>query len=1131
MAEYSVNAEQYAAIDISSNIAVPAGAGSGKTRVLTQRYLRLLKEAPAAAIDNIVAITFTEKAALEMKERVRQLVAEELKNAQDAKSIAQWKQIRDQLAAAHISTIHGFCSGMLREYYAVLGLDPHFTIIEEVDQATALLRFAEESINECINDMQQQTAVNVMLELYGTDLLINGELAKCLITIYRRILERGSDFNEVRLLTAFTNKTEKLKELNEVYDAEVIAQLNAVENLVLNMVELMNQRYSTFKQANAVVDFNDLELLALKLLNNQAVRDCCRERYRFLLVDEFQDTNALQQQIIYTLVCDSSGQLEPQRLFVVGDHKQSIYGFRGTDYKIFQQVCNDIGADKIKPLTTCYRSLPKIINTINALFAELINPYEPLAIAAENEAKIGPPVELITYREALLPNSMRNAWEAVKQALKPGKTNEELNTALALVAAAEAGGSKTDQEAAILAGRIKRLNSEGFAYRDVAVLLRSRTNLAAYENALRQAGIPYCVLGGLGFFTKQEIIDLLNIYKFTIAPDDLIALVGALRSPAFALADTTITTLLQLLKAHGRTDLALFAQAAQQTVNAEQAARLLRANAILTKLCQAAGMLNAAALLREIINETNYAELLLTKQNGNQQYCNIEKLLVIAQEFDQKYYYLPREFPDYIDLLAEHAAGEGEAVLDTEDSDAVKILTIHAAKGLEFRAVIIPDLARDLTRQITFNRSKLIFNEAYGIVAIGKNSNEELKVEANPLYRIVHEQMLSREIEDAKRILYVAMTRAKEFLALIGKEEAVPAADKLHSFMKQVRYALAECGGIDAMLELDGDVFIDDAAVDGQLEIARIKKLLGKFGVATGTANMDRRLGWRYDGLPLLHSSISQYQLYRQCPRKYYLTVKAGLQHALPTAEAAEIDELDEREDFQSVLPLSGAARGTIVHAIIEKIVANGLTPEMVEQEIGNVIKANLPYLDENQLSKHYQEIRRYINAYYRIEMQLTALINGTLLKTYVELPFRLAITPQHNLIMQGVIDRIDVYDNNNTKTAVLIDYKTNRIQTPEDLARLTAHYTPQLQLYAAAAAHLLRQYGEKVAVKGAYLYYLDTGTLVEVAVTQGNQQACINDLIKAFTYIATHDQVNDYTMKQGDDCKSCSFAKLCNLI
>ncbi|WP_169896876.1 UvrD-helicase domain-containing protein, partial [Clostridium chromiireducens] len=445
----TLSIEQEAAVDITKNIAVSAGAGSGKTRVLTNRYLRLLDS--GIGIEEIIAITFTEKAALEMKERIRGAIVEKLENSNEDKK--KWQLALDKLSRANISTIHSFCAKVIRENAASLGIDFKFNIINEIDKKSVLYEAIDKSLEMAISSGEYEEVINNLVETFGEDYL-EGRFKKELIEISEKISQKGRKLEEI---------------FEELQDDEL-------SNLVLKILLNTEVFYKEYKLKNDGLDYTDLEMLCKEVLEDKRVRDRYKERYKRFLVDEFQDTNEIQKSIIYSFVSDENGKLLPKRLFVVGDSKQSIYGFRGTDYTIYRKVAEDIGEDGQKSLSTCYRSKPEIIHGINEVFSRLIDQYESLKVPGGNSEIVIDEKRLILLTYNKDGSEDEGSVKKVKEAIK-GK-NIHIDKFKSLLDELKSSYSKVQVKNSIkqetISKAVRYLFDKGLKAKDICILVRSK---------------------------------------------------------------------------------------------------------------------------------------------------------------------------------------------------------------------------------------------------------------------------------------------------------------------------------------------------------------------------------------------------------------------------------------------------------------------------------------------------------------------------------------------------------------------------------------------------------------------------------------------------------------------------------
>ena len=440
-----------AAYEIAKHISVTAGPGSGKTTVLVERYLHILRQNKHLNIDQIVAITFTNRAANEMRERLR-LGLNQILEAATGDERRRWLGYKRTLDGAVITTIHGFCARLLREFPVEARVDPQFLLLDEHRAAMLLESTVEEALTEFISS--GHVAISRLTLGVG-----RGKLAAALAQLYREVRGQGLTPEELARKTAHSHATEKdheeaLRELARAMDeflaarrttpaqrlnqSEVSTAWRALQPLIHEIPEIENLadycrtvesfrglrpqargdlkpyvnaldqlvwekdlagrvpqialdlfardyaleltmvlaridvRLNEEKQKLSALDFDDLEIRTLELLKRPEVLTRAAERYKFFLVDEFQDTNGLQRALLEQLVLQT-GRREHANLFIVGDGKQSIYGFRGADVDVFHEMTATlIGAGgEEKPLLLNFRSQPPLINFFNYLFANL----------------------------------------------------------------------------------------------------------------------------------------------------------------------------------------------------------------------------------------------------------------------------------------------------------------------------------------------------------------------------------------------------------------------------------------------------------------------------------------------------------------------------------------------------------------------------------------------------------------------------------------------------------------------------------------------------------------------------------------------------------------------------------------
>ena len=871
---------QRMALDSQRNIAVTASAGAGKTATLVERYIELLRQHPEIGVRQVLAITFTQKAAAEMRERIARRLTEALDQELLEPERQRLRQIRADLPAARISTIHAFCAALLREYPIEADVDPAFAVLEGVDAAQlrqqavrqtlaslaraldpdpdkeALRRtlaewprryleqvlehllekkhhartwcrhYAEQSPDQVLSDwreMQQAASAPACRALLDdtqfTDMLAELALLSPLTDERDSAVERLNPLRDfMRRLSQTPSPDEALEILPRLADGLLTngrplsssrlgkksnweeATLARVRELVPTLgrclaphADLLSLELSAaderaaavlpalsrvFLRADArcesskgngrMLDMDDLLEKTHQLIATDAnIRHRLAQHYRFALIDEFQDTDPLQWKIIRSLA-SPDGQMAGDKLFIVGDPKQSIYSFRAADVTVFARVrdaiaeanaaheresrpfCDDgevLDASSTQRLGSLvmgenFRTLAQPVAFVNALFPKFMQavPDEPFQVGYD---------PLIGCRSA---DVSEGSVELLL--LPPDDSRDPTDSARC--------------EAELVARRLSHLlegndlqvaDQDGLrppVPGDIALLLRRRRNLSAYEDALRACGIPFQVAGGRGFYQRQEIYDLANILRVLCNPGDGIALMGALRSPYFGLSDNALYALTapqggrlakNLADANQRQRLA----PADQEAATDAVARLQCWEGLRDRV-------PLVELLHTILEDTGAWGFLCYGERGDQAGANVHKLLDLAREFRGPL----TDFVVRLDLLTNEEQQEGEAVLD---ADALHILTVHAAKGLEFPIVVVPDLAARFNFQ---NSDPALIDAEKGLGLRVLDPEQDYKRTSSFIRTLINRNAGRRQRAEEKRLLYVACTRARDHLLLGG---------------------------------------------------------------------------------------------------------------------------------------------------------------------------------------------------------------------------------------------------------------------------------------------------------------------------------------------------------------------------
>lgn len=1068
--EYGVSKEQADALDIENSIALKAGAGSGKTNVLTKRYLKILNDIDFIDIDNIVAITFTKKAASEMKERIRKEIAHKIVCSKNLDVKKKWVNYDILLSSANIDTIHGFCEKILRDNFESLGIDPEFTVLDDSESQISLNKLLDSIIDEFVKNPENESVIKSMISKYSTKLITDNYLKNGILNLIYELRLKGITPNDINIKETIDNKA-----------------FIDVANVSMLLVKSLYYKYKKFKLNNDFLDFDDLLLMTDELLEDDKIREKYLLKYKYILVDEFQDIDNIQKSILYKLTI-KNGKIPPGKLFIVGDQKQSIYGFRGSDYWIFDEVSKKIEMDggKIQTLSNCYRSTKNIIETINAIFSNLLTPYNDI-LAVKNEKTLED-VELITWDNKDFKDEKKERWDKIKKII----SNDEKSNDLYRILKSKISISKSskDYQGEIIAGRIKKLVETGnYSFKDIAILLRSRGSLKSIENVLLKRDIPYCVIGGLGFWGKSEINDIISLYNLVFNLDDTISFLTALKSPIFNFTDEDLFELMDTFNSYGSGRLIYTLEKYRDKYNNKL--NIKRACDIFKKISEFNGIYSAYEILDKIIALTDYRNILMSQTNGFQRVRNLEKLQEIFKNFEKKNIYSARDLISYLNSLEETSEFDSEAFLDNEESNAVKILTIHAAKGLEFDACIIPDMEKTADKTAKINKPFILLNDDNYIVPIGINDNGILDKDINPEYKKAYDKLLNREIEESKRIFYVAATRAKKFLAFVGeKKENSKGKDndltgaRLNSFMKQLNYAL-NISNKKVIKEIDGKSLIidnkDEVIINEENKTYFTKSQTGINILSTNEE-------------PCGNVSITTYMDFYRCPKYYYFKYIADLND--------NYDKITNKFDNRITNSLfDSTERGTIVHKFLEL------------EDISN--KANIPIY-----------IKKYIDNKDRIDINIRELQKGRLVKSLHEYPFIVPIQKEINL--RGVIDRIDIYENDGRFEAYIVDYKTNLIENLQMVRVLSNYYSKQLNAYAYALKKLCNIKGFNIIYKTSYIYFLDVGEFAEIENNDETINNTIKDLLKSLPYLLGCKEFEEYKCNKNENCNFCRFYDAC---
>ena len=1016
------------------SLVVTAGAGSGKTTVLVERYIRLvteLKEDRMVGPERIVAITFTEKAAAQMRSRVAESIRKRIDASADEKTNQGLKEILERLPASRISTIDSFCMNIVRHYPMYAGVHPEFAVLEPSEAD----RFRSECIKQALDEVLDGLDEDARQAL--VDLIIASSSS------LRFFLKQMGPL----VKEAYTMRTNK----------EVGSMPDSNHHLALirrRAIELFEKRMTEAK----ALDFSMIEDRALKVLELEA-GDEIRSGIDHVLVDEYQDVNTAQDQLVKLLV-SRKGQSERQvlesgRLFIVGDPKQSIYRFRGSEPGIFEKWIKEAGPDsRHVRLERNYRSNPMLIDFSNRLFHVVMEDQH-------QDSQAGRSV------------SLANGAKLVKVLACPKEEGRSIYT-------------RTADEVLAIAGSVKSCKEGGEArpigYKDIAILTPSNDGMDPYVDVLRAYGIPVAVMKGGTFYQSTSVAFVASLFGIALNDADDVSAYRLLASPAFAIRDATIALLsrnigplsrlfvasgLPCIEAHFKDT-----QEYDSYIAAKQAVLALRVmrsscgtRQILERLAEEAG------LERHVLN--GY---------GRRGVANYRKLIEIAGN-PALMLGNPIEYLDYLVTCREEEVQADEPDILDDDEEAVKVMTIHKAKGLEFPVVILGDGNYDMESSPKWTDMAVLSMKDGAMV--GKGSTDK----SHEVYEKRKEAYLKENARERRRLIYVAVTRAEEMLIISGCEKSKDVVKSTGKPLRKERYLFA---GIDSISQGTGTgsacPTVEWICDMSNPSCARAVQPAQKADLQCQslTDPMLRRSNDR-----ISRFSPSSLMLFERC-RKEFLRKQW---YRLPEEELSlGLEEGQRKPEYKA------SDLGIIVHYIAQH-------SEATESAEGALRRAEAFFGEKlTKNAELMKRVKELASNYHRFIGQEKP--GGRLMK---EASFSLSLG---DFVLEGLIDRIE---EDGSGGWVVTDYKTNNMER-SDPETLRSKYDIQLKAYMLAANKALDS--ERVTAR---LLFLTTG---EVAKSSGPDFKAIEEELVGMMEEASVLPETCRSLSQA--CEGCKHRQTC---
>ncbi|MEK6321434.1 MAG: UvrD-helicase domain-containing protein [Acidobacteriota bacterium] len=1292
--------QRQAAHTLDRHVSVTAGPGAGKTTVLVERYLHILRTHDIS-VDQIVAITFTNRAANEMRERLRSELDSLLLLAAPIER-ARWMRHKRTLDGAIITTIHGFCARLLREFPVEADIDPQFALLDAHQSAMLEEAVVEESLTEFISAKHQ--AITRLAAGVG-----RMRLARGLIGVYRSMRNQGlthekleaetekshktiedykravdeltakmRDFIQARGLPAAAEEKRKVAErrwpsfreflcgvsestslaefseaIQEFRDAarpkaqgkisELVKTLDELvweDNLrgrvsqtffdlhaktyaleLIKVVEGIERRLDEEKRRRSLLDFDDLQLRALRLLEEHPeVMRRTAGRYRFFLVDEFQDTNGLQRELMARLALsgldaslrESSDRPTEERrlkstpranLFIVGDRKQSIYGFRGADVDVFREMSARIESQKgvPMPLNQNFRSQRPLISFFNLLFEHVFQRDASLAVDDLNElGYVAHEASIVAREDAdappvveLLVDLMTNDKSEEGSSPQSPRERDAEQLAARIISLVGKESISSPGRSSGEAGAQRNLE-----YRDIALLFRAMTEVHLYESAFRRAGIPYVTVEGKGFYAREEITDFIQLLRFLDNKTDEVALAAVLRSPLCGLSDDALLALrcaalgagveeggrmqkrsgvrplLDALRSHELIDL----------IDSSERPALDRARELLEEFIGRAKRSRLSELLRFAVETSEYRTVAAANFDGAQRLANIEKMFTLAERFERSGAHLIRDFVRFVRDFEETGGRESEGQID-DSADAVRLMSIHQSKGLEFPVVIIPDLHR----QPDNRREWWMLDRHRGLTL--KVPDGRGKLVAGAAFITFAERAKRRDEFESMRLLYVAATRAQDRLILSGaaKDLASLRSSWLGWICKALGIAREIESGVlgpseevevrltlnlrDAALQTSSQLREDPAAVQPEKDLAAPKEervpLLEPVEAERGSG--------------LHRFSVTQLLNYHRCPRQYYFD------RLLHTPSEEEVAVWNDAEAPEPPANLTATLRGAVIHRFCERFSEGDDLHDSLRSSFEVVLRQRAAELgdrvfeidSERAIHDLLPLARKYVasKVRQRIESARAAQNHASRIThhspgVFSEQRFRLR---RPLGILTGTIDKLVVVPipSGDGWSVEIIDFKTNRfrgrkpdaraaqqhatdyerrspgkgVRTAErgqlsfaflkpasgassdrdllvqaEVQAAAADYQLQMQAYALAAHELIPE-ARSVRVT---LHFLDPDVEVSLPAELVGRDACAKAIDDAMLSIVSSSAPASFPARPAEHCLMCNFRELC---
>ena len=1185
---------QKKALNIKSHIALTANAGSGKTLVLANRYLKIALE-QNVSLRNIAAITFTDKAAGELYTKIASEIEKRLSNTIQILEKVKLEEIRQQLVSANISTIHSFCINILREYPVEAKLDSNFIPVDDKTSSELIELSIEEAIKNALHIPGEAADVQYLIRIFASKKNFALQVAslikhrKNVLTVLKNIYTHDDEEVAKFFYSSFIEYSEKLfiekievilnliktlntavfevnnnnavalsiqnllndistqnklwdnllvlvkirgiictksgsikingylgKHLKETLNTEVFkleeifSELELIVSIedheererdlayfgktILRFFNKTIDIYSNKKRESSYLDYEDILLFTQEILLVDTVRKALSDKFKYILIDEYQDTNEIQYDIFLPLLED----LRKGNLFVVGDEKQSIYMFRDAELEIFNRTKRNIkeieGESSLLSLPDSFRMAPELCLFTNTLFNNLFSSPNRLFNEVEHS-------DLVCAND----NGTKGNVEILLPKINP---DESQNSNQQIYPEAEIVTRKILQ---IVENSNEQLKIN---WGDIAVLCRKRKSFVELEKSFIKYGVPFIIVGGKDFYKRQTIYDIFNYFAFLLDESNDAALTGLLRSPFICLSDS------QIFEISLQSGKALWSKVMNYLSENPQLYKVLQP---LIEIKNNSNKADFVSLLREILNGTNFLTIVASRPDGMQELANIQKIIQLTLNFNLQGY---RTLYDYVNFLKEsieQSLEEAQATV-TEDNMAVKIMTLHQAKGLEFPVVFLFN-SGDSTKADTVKSKSVTINKDFGLLTkLPLKENYFDEYVSAPIIGVNDLISSKKNNAEVRRLFYVGVTRAKYYLII----SATPVKNmefSKDSFMGLLHQGLnIDFNSTNYIIESNLTYLISD-----QSKFTNITKLLSLNIpiineielISQQRPNVTPDFKIKKLSLDIIDDtpsqeiiSASKFSVFSQCQLKYNLTYSFGVSEIVekvlsikPSMIKRDYEfevRISEEEDNTKNSTILSKTKGRIIHKLLESETKPSNIEENLdlilneELKIGNIllnkvtefrntiIGTIVKYFD----SVSYKHIKSFIN--YKNEFEI-----------FVE---------EENNILYGIIDKIIF-----TKDKIIIvDFKTDNI-TEKEIGERSQIYINQMNFYSYIVSKLFPNFAN-IEIRLIFLEHPDL--IIQNEITTSDLKETKTQIKEMISVLHTANFV-----KNTNHCSKCKYS------